>query len=83
MNHGKLLLLTFYHIHRCKSNFQLQSPPAVAPAGEAAHYPADLPSDEPTMIARVQDILVMLSGPQMQLEQTRVGTSAIRTILRC
>lgn len=35
-------------------------------------YPSDLPSDEPSMIARAQDILVTLSGPQMQLEQTRV-----------
>jgi hypothetical protein len=50
----------------------LQSPPAAAPAGEAAHYPPALPTDEPSMVARAQDILVLLSGPQMQLESTRV-----------
>ena len=50
----------------------LQSPPAAAPAGEAAHYPPALPTDEPSMVARAQDILVLLSGPQMQLESMRV-----------
>ena len=50
----------------------LQSPPAVASAGEAAPYPPALPADAPSMVARAQDILVLLSGPQMQLESTRV-----------
>lgn len=50
----------------------LQSPPAAAPAGEAAPHPPALPTDEPSMVARAQDVLVLLSGPQMQLESVRV-----------
>lgn len=37
-------------------------------------YPAELPADEPSMVARAQDILIVLGGPQMQLDQTRVSS---------
>jgi hypothetical protein len=61
----------------------LQSPPAAAPAGEAAPYPPALPTDEPSMVARAQDILVLLSGPQMQLESTRVRLLRNSTVSWC
>ena len=50
----------------------LQSPPAAAPAGEAAPYSPALPTDAPSMVARAQDVLALLGGPQMQLESVRV-----------
>lgn len=44
---------------------------------ELGAYPSDLPADEPSMVARAQDILIVLGGPHMQLDQTRVGVGSV------
>ncbi len=48
---------------------------------ELGAYPSDLPADEPSMVTRAQDILIVLGGPQMQLDQTRVWVGSVFAVL--